>query len=1021
MSKEIYIPAELLNLNSDPVDNPPSGYIYIYPKNGSLYTKDSTGNISPINVTGNTSLDDLTDVTINTASSGETLVYDNGIWVNSANTDLSNYYTITETDNNFLSANTSFSESSDTQVIYNSGGTLTGSSNFTYDGTNFLLSENLFVGGIFSARQGIENTQVIGENHTVALANIKSTVIGDSNILTSNSEREVVIGYSNSIDSSIGSGRTIIVGTQNYTNRQSAIIIGHDSSADKADSVTIGNNIYNGGPNAIVIGESASAGQSTADNSIAIGPNSYVNRNDMVALGSYATASSRGDLVLGTDSTSEGYLNDGPGSIVLGFGGVISSGSDVNIQMGSNATKATVSDASLYSYGETVTGSISGAVGRVFIKDITNNIIWIDVQSETDFQTGENLVGGTSLESQEITSIFVHNQDINNVRFNRGHNTVTIVNPLDITQISDTTESTSTTTGALVVNGGVGIEKELYIGNYLDLSVDSNNIETGLYIHNNSSLTKSSGQINYQEIYATISNNGGSGSTLDMYGSRIVLETTSSQSGLDDFYGLYISAYDTAGGLVRDSKGIHIDYINATTNDGTSATAKGIDINGGIEIYANAGTPTSQNAYGIHISNYIYVETGNAYGIRIDDGEVSNGGGGDTIGLYVGTVSNGGAGLDLSILSKGKVQIDDATTSTSTSTGALTVAGGVGISENLFVGNYLSASQGFTSTQTLGVNQTIVSGSAGNVLIGDNASLGIGISPASNCVVIGYEAYAEEDNCVVIGKGSYVDDENTIIIGTDVGTDRTNCILMGNNIYAGGNSNIFIGNNSQAFDIGTFESVGIGHDVYIEENNSVVIGYFAASSSDNDVVIGSASWTDLYDTDGDIVLGSHAMISSVGDNIDFQIGANMVKITVNDLTLYTDYETVTGGTSGATGVIEWKDATGGFLWIRMTSLTDFEVGDVLYGLTSGEAQTILTNDVIKNNIQDIRFNRGLETISIKNPLDVNNLILSGDTLRLTEPRTIASSGATGSIGEISWDENYIYIYVLEQIHGKEQV
>ena len=68
-----------------------------------------------------------------------------GITVSSGSTDLSNYYTKTQTNANFLSANTSISASpagSNLQIQYNSAGTFAASSNFTYNNSTKALTLN---------------------------------------------------------------------------------------------------------------------------------------------------------------------------------------------------------------------------------------------------------------------------------------------------------------------------------------------------------------------------------------------------------------------------------------------------------------------------------------------------------------------------------------------------------------------------------------------------------------------------------------------------------------------------------------------------------------------------------------------------------------------------------------------------------------------------------------------------------------------------------------------------------------
>lgn len=123
-------------------------------------------------------IDELSNVDIQNPQTGDTLIYDNNIWVNSASTNQNNYltdvtgdgnstgvtferqglsdiiwdashnhnnlyygtgetYTKTQVDNK-ISGFTFDSENQ--QIIFNSGGTLSGSSNFIYDGTVFSMT-----------------------------------------------------------------------------------------------------------------------------------------------------------------------------------------------------------------------------------------------------------------------------------------------------------------------------------------------------------------------------------------------------------------------------------------------------------------------------------------------------------------------------------------------------------------------------------------------------------------------------------------------------------------------------------------------------------------------------------------------------------------------------------------------------------------------------------------------------------------------------------------------------------------
>jgi hypothetical protein len=92
------------------------------------------------------------------------------------------------------------------------------------------------------------------------------------------------------------------------------------------------------------------------------------------------------------------------------------------------------------------------------------------------------------------------------------------------------------------------------------------------------------------------------------------------------------------------------------------------------------------------------------------------------------------------------------------------------------------------------------------------------------------------------------------------------------------------------------------------------------------------------------------------------------------------------------------------------------------GFTSTDDNSIATTLAIQNYINtsinsvgsdtQIIFNSGGTLTGSSNlTFDNNILTLSSNTFRITESRTITSSGDTGQVGEISWDENYIYICV----------
>ena len=85
----LYTPGKLGEINYDPTAVSNNGLIYVKSSDKKLYFKNSSGTEYDLTSSGGTgggssTINELTDVTISTPSSGQSLVYNNGIWVNSA-------------------------------------------------------------------------------------------------------------------------------------------------------------------------------------------------------------------------------------------------------------------------------------------------------------------------------------------------------------------------------------------------------------------------------------------------------------------------------------------------------------------------------------------------------------------------------------------------------------------------------------------------------------------------------------------------------------------------------------------------------------------------------------------------------------------------------------------------------------------------------------------------------------------------------------------------------------------------
>jgi cytoskeletal protein CcmA (bactofilin family) len=245
--------------------------------------------------------------------------------------------------------------------------------------------------------------------------------------------------------------------------------------------------------------------------------------------------------------------------------------------------------------------------------------------------------------------------------------------------IGATTESTSTTTGALRVAGGVGIGENLFVGGTgkIENDTDASSTTTGaLQVLGGLGVVKSihAADTTFESVNITDSTNstdkdtgalivqsGGAGIELNLNVGGVTkvwdeTDATTTTSG----------ALQVLGGL-GVAKSIHAadtTFESVTVTDTTHSTTKDT----GAIIVQNGGLGVESNIYATNVfaASHIYANVSTA----VASANV----------LDIRGTANVGALVTLS------THISETTTSTSTTTGALQVAGGAGIVENLFVG-----------------------------------------------------------------------------------------------------------------------------------------------------------------------------------------------------------------------------------------------------------------------------------------------------------------------------------------------
>ena len=256
---------------------------------------------------------------------------------------------------------------------------------------------------------------------------------------------------------------------------------------------------------------------------------------------------------------------------------------------------------------------------------------------------------------------------------------VTSYTTSDTIRITNTTESTSTSVGTLVISGGTGIMKNLYIGGneYITSTTASTSTSTGSLL---------------------VTGGAGIGGNLNVGGSFSVAGTLSyttlSLSGTTDSTSVTNGTLVVAGG-VGVAKQLCIGGDIYTNGSMTINNPNGIYINGSATSFTSALQIT--NTSGSYPA-YQMIEGGSA--------NATSGVGPGVLGIY--DSATGMAGFAIKA-STAQILDNYTTQSTSTSTGALLVSGGVGVAKRLVVGDTVSTQIleiGNASTNGIKINTT---------------------------------------------------------------------------------------------------------------------------------------------------------------------------------------------------------------------------------------------------------------------------------------------------------------------------
>jgi hypothetical protein len=507
-----------------------------------------------------------------------------------------------------------------------------------------------------------------------------------------------------------------------------------------------------------------------------------------------------------------------------------------------------------------------------------------DLNLQADSSIKLNINGTNELTITPSTSTFHGNLVIpnNNLIGSESKTNAIVISDQGNIKLNSTTETSSINTGALVISGGVGVGKDLYLGDDLNLNSDGSIINfgsdsevnlthvhnTGLKLNNNMKL-----QFRDSDIHINSNSDGNlnlqadSALKLNINGTNELIITPSTST----FHGNIVIPNNNLIGSESKVNALEISdqgniTVNSTTetssiNTGALVVSGGVgigkDLYLGDDLFLNSNN--SQLNFGS--SNDVNLKHIPSTGLLLNNSNKllfrdSN--------IYINSESNGELNIQSNTIINLNIDGTDEITVRSTDVtfgGDLIIpdSGNIGTNSDLDAIN-------ISSTGVVSLSSTVESNNSTTGAL--NVAGGVGITKKLN----------------VNGISSFND---KIIVGNTI-TGNVNMILGSNNVNNIINSSILGASNSN-ISLGNFSSIVSGNNQTLSSNNSIILnGKDNNNQSDYSICSGFGSKTENL---GQI---SHAMgyFNKVGDsqssNFIFRrtithISGNEYKIGINNL------------------------------------------------------------------------------------------------------------------------------------------
>jgi len=341
-----------------------------------------------------------------------------------------------------------------------------------------------------------------------------------------------------------------------------------------------------------------------------------------------------------TSSTSGGAL------VVLGGLGVASNIHSTNVYAGSHVGVGTISTTRPVHV-------MANSVGGVYINGDGNDArVALEATGTTADPVASFTVNGGEAFSVGIDNSINDTFNISNHASDVGTNARLTMTPAGITTLTNTTDATSTTNGALIVSGGLGVAQSVYATTFRGTTITGTNLYGTLAGSNTAAVS---------DLTASGTIKGATLTGTNLYGT-LAGSNTAAVSDL------------TASAMVKAAT------ISGTNVYGTLAgsnTAAVSDLTASAMV--KGATITGTNLYGTLAGSNTAAVSDLTASAMVKGATISG------TNVY-GTLAGSNAATITTLNASGVMTLTDATEATSSTTGALKAAGGVGIAKDVYVG-----------------------------------------------------------------------------------------------------------------------------------------------------------------------------------------------------------------------------------------------------------------------------------------------------------------------------------------------